>query len=53
MATDPTSALTWYHKPFGRRVATSGHPYFSISHDPDPESGDTRRRRHLAGQAGL
>lgn len=53
MAKHATSQLTWYHKPFGRRLISPGHPYFSISQPADPDDGDTRRRRDLADLAGL
>jgi hypothetical protein len=53
MAKNATSQLTWYHKPFGQRVGSPEHPYFSISHPSHPEDGDTLRRRDLADLAGL
>jgi hypothetical protein len=54
MANDATTHLTWYHKPFGRRVASpGGHPYFVISHTAEVEDADERRRRNLADMAGL
>lgn len=52
MTKDPTS-LTWYRKPFGRRVITAGRPEFSISPPSDGEDGDARRRHDLAFLAGL
>ena len=53
MAENPTSSLTWYHKPFGTRVASLEHPYFFISRTADAEDPDGRRRRDLADLAGL
>jgi hypothetical protein len=53
MAKNTTSQLTWYHKPFGRRVASPEHPYFFISHTAHAEDSDARRRRDLADVAGL
>jgi hypothetical protein len=53
MAKNATSQLTWRHKPFGRRVASPEHPYFSISHPSDSEDTDVLRRRGLADLAGL
>ncbi|MGH8972510.1 MAG: hypothetical protein ACRD0C_04835 [Acidimicrobiia bacterium] len=53
MAKNPTSQLTWYHKPFGRRLCSPEHPYFSISHPSNPGDGDAARRRNLAELAGL
>ncbi|MDQ3946013.1 MAG: hypothetical protein M3357_12855 [Actinomycetota bacterium] len=53
MTDDPTFRLTWYRKPFGRRVVSGEHPYFSISQPSDPEDDDALRRRHLSDLAGL
>ncbi|HEY3241617.1 MAG TPA: hypothetical protein VGL92_18800 [Acidimicrobiia bacterium] len=53
MTKDATSRLTWYHKPFGRRVVSPEHPYFSISQPSDPEDNDALRRRDLSDLAGL
>ena len=53
MAEHATSQLTWYHKPFGRRVFSPQHPYFSISRPADSEDRDTRRRNELTDLAGL
>jgi len=53
MAKNATSQLTWYHKPFGRRMVSPEHPYFSISHPSHSEDADTLRRRYLADLAGL
>jgi hypothetical protein len=53
MAKHATSQLTWYHKPFGRRLISSEQPYFAISDAADPDDGDTRRRNELADLAGL
>jgi hypothetical protein len=53
MTQHPTTQLTWCHKPFGRRVVSPEHPYFSISHRPHSEDSDARRRRNLADIAGL
>lgn len=53
MAKHATSQLTWYHKPFGRRVVSTEHPYFSFSQPVDPDDGDTRRRNELADLAGV
>lgn len=47
------SQLTWYHQPFGRRVASPDHPYFSISRSAHAGDSDARRRRDLADIAGL
>ena len=52
MAKHTTSQLTWYHKPFGRRIVSPEHPYFFIS-PPHAEDSDGRRRRDLADHAGL
>jgi len=53
MTDDLTPQLIWSHKPFGRRLVTSGHPYFSISSPSSSEHGDARRRSELADLAGL
>jgi hypothetical protein len=53
MAANATSPLTWYHKPFGRRVVSAEHPYFFISHTAHGEDSDARRRRNLTDVAGL
>ena len=53
MARNTTSQLTWYHKPFGRRVVSSEHPYFFIAHPAQGEDSDARRRRNLTDLAGL
>ena len=53
MAKNATSHLTWYHKPFGRRVVSAEHPYFFISHTADAGDNDAHRRRNLADLAGL
>jgi hypothetical protein len=53
MATHATSQLTWYRKPFGRRVASAQHPFFTISQPVDPDDRDGRRRNELANLAGL
>ena len=53
MATSTTAQLTWYHKPFGRRVVSPDHPYFSISHPSHSGDADTLRRRDLTDLAGL
>jgi hypothetical protein len=52
MAEEQISLLAWYHKPFGRRVMSSEHPYFVISSKSDSDDGETRRQE-LARQAGL
>ena len=52
MAEEQISLLAWSHKPFGRRVMRSEHPYFVISPKSDPEDGEARRQE-LARQAGL
>ena len=53
MAKHTTSQLTWYHKPFGRRVVSPEHPYFFIEHSAHDEDSDACRRRSLADVAGL
>ena len=53
MATNPTSELTWYRKPFGRRVSMPEHPFFSMAHPSDTDDGDALRRRQIADLAGL
>ena len=53
MTKDPTSGLIWYRKPFGRRVVSPEHPYFSISHPSDAEDDDALRRHDLSDLAGL
>jgi hypothetical protein len=53
MAEHATSHLTWYRKPFGRRVARADHPYFAISPAAVAGDSDARRRRDLAATAGL
>jgi hypothetical protein len=53
MAKNTTSQLTWYHGPFGRRVVSPDHPYFSISRSSHSEDSDTLRRRDLTDLAGL
>jgi hypothetical protein len=53
MGQDRLSQLTWHHKPFGRRVASTEYPYFSISHSAGLEDRDATRRRELADRAGL
>jgi hypothetical protein len=53
MAQNTTSRLTWYRKPFGRRVASTEHPYFSISQPSSSENDDGLRRRNLADLAGI
>ncbi len=53
MATDATCELIWYHKPFGRRVAHRGSPFFTICRPAQPDDDDRRRRNELAALAGL
>lgn len=51
--TKHTTSLIWSHKPFGRRKASTEHPYFSISHASDSANRDAGRRSELADLAGL
>jgi hypothetical protein len=53
MVKNATSQLTWYHKPFGRRVAGPDHPCFFSFETAGAEDRDARRRRDLADVAGL
>ena len=53
MAKDATSELTWYHKPFGRRLARPDHPFFTICRPAQSDDDDVRRRNELAALAGL
>lgn len=53
MAKHADSELTWYHKPFGRRLASPDHPFFTISQPADSDDTDGRRRNELAARAGL
>jgi hypothetical protein len=53
MATPTTSQLTWYRKPFGRRLASREYPFFTISQPADADGRDGRRRDELANLAGL
>ena len=53
MVENATSQLTWYHKPFGRRVVSPDHPRFCIFETAQADDRDARRRRDLADAAGL
>jgi hypothetical protein len=44
---------TWYRTPFGRRVANTQPPFFSIARSSDRHDGDALRRQALADLAGL
>jgi hypothetical protein len=44
---------TWYRTPFGRRVANTQPPFFSISRSAHAQNPDALRRQALADLAGL